>query len=261
MLMQRWKWMVAFVAACTMSAQVQSQQVPDASVATKPVMPSPESMKRAMEEAQGRLRDQQGQSLEREASRAREAISGTPRPAGMPSGNVMPDVSTLMGNRGVDPAKLAQQFGREKIESFGEDRVYRLMVFVSLAMPVESLKRLGRDVKKVGGVLVLRGFRFGIEPGNWEKSIEAMKPVAETGVELQINPALFEQFQVKMVPTMVLSPEGIADKGCSEGRCPASRLAIISGDVTLDYALNTLIDRKDSIGRLARQMSDKLELR
>jgi len=179
----------------------------------------------------------------------------------MPSTNVMPDVSSLMGKRGVDPARLAQQFGQEKIEAFGEDRVYRLMVFVSLAMPVESLKRLGRDVRQVGGVLVLRGFRFGIEPGNWERSIEAMKPVAETGVELQINPALFEQFQVKIVPTMVLSPEGIADKGCSEGKCPASKLAIISGDVTLDYALDTLIDRTDNIGRLARQMSDKLQLR
>jgi hypothetical protein len=60
---------------------------------------------------------------------------------------------------------------------------------------------------------------------------------------------------------MVLSPEGIADKGCSEGKCPASKLAIISGDVTLDYALDTLIDRTDNIGRLARQMSDKLQLR
>jgi len=224
-------------------------------------MPSAESMKRGMEEAQLRTRKQHAESLENAASKARQAGSGEPRPAGMPSTNVMPDVSTLMGTRGVDPARLAQQFGREKVEAFGEDRVYRLMVFVSLAMPVESLKRLGRDVKKVGGVMVLRGFRYGIDPGNWERSIEAMKPVAETGVELQINPALFEQFQVKIVPTMVLSPEGIADKGCSEGRCPASRLAIISGDVTLDYALNTLIDRRDNIGRLARQMSDTLELR
>ena len=109
--------------------------------------------------------------------------------------------------------------------------------------------------------MVLRGFRFGIDPGNWERSIEAMKPVAKTGVELQINPALLEQFQVKIVPTMVLSPEGIADKGCSEGRCPASRFAIISGDVTLYFAINTLMDRRDNMGRLARQMSDTLELR
>lgn len=139
--------------------------------------------------------------------------------------------------------------------------MYKLVVFASLSMPEGSLLKLGRDVKKAGGVIVLRGMKYGIAGEDWARSVEAMKPLVQTGAEIQINPALFQLFEVRSVPTMIVSPTGVADKGCTEGRCAAGQFATVVGDVSLDYAMDKLVDRKTRLGDWRARFKRSLKVR
>lgn len=246
----------------SLSAPIHAQQaMPKAEDIDKPVMPSTADIKAAMEKAKGQVAAGKAEGLDRAAARAAASPVGAGKgPAGMPSTERMPDVSQLMKGGGVDPAKLAETYGAPSQSPFlGEDRVYKLVVFASLSMPEGSLTKLGRDVKKAGGVIVLRGMRYGISGNDWTRSVEAMKPLVATGADIELNPGLFQHFGIKSVPTIVVSPAGIADKGCTEGKCAAGAFATVMGDVSLDYALDTLTDRKDAVGKLARQLYEKVQ--
>lgn len=168
--------------------------------------------------------------------------------------NLMIDAAKLMGKGGVDPSKLAESYGKPDTSLIGESRSYQVLAFVSLSMPEGSLVRLGRDAKRIGAAVVLRGMRHGLEPGTWVRSVEALKPLVDTGADIQINPGLFEQFGVRSVPAVILSPGGIADKGCVDESCSAGPVGVVLGDVTLEYALDSMAERKDAVGALARRL-------
>lgn len=192
---------------------------------------------------------------------AQRRLEGKKDQRTQPNGTKPPNIAKLMelaGSRGVDPAKMAEHYAKLPTGG-GEDRHYQVIAFVTLGMPQEGLLRLARDVKRVGGVMVLRGTKHGLDPGMWQKSLEAMKPVADTGVELQINPPLFDQFKVTRVPTIVVSPGGVSEKACGETECKNPAFGRVIGDVTLAYAMDMLADRKDGVGKLARDLGDQLQ--
>lgn len=244
----------------TSGALAQQNQMPKDSDVDKPLMPNQADVQAAMDRAREAMKGASKEQMDRAAAKsAASPIGGGRGPGGQPAAHSMPDVSTFMKGGGVDPAKLAEQYGAPTAPSMGDERIYKLVVFASLSMPEGSLLRLGRDVKKAGGVIVLRGMKYGIAGADWARSVEAMKPLVQTGAEIQINPALFQLFEIRSVPTVILSPSGVADKGCTEGKCAAGQFATVVGDVTLDYAMERLIDRKDAVGKLARQISEKLE--
>ncbi len=159
-----------------------------------------------------------------------------------------------------DPARLAQQFGMPAQAEMQENREFRLVVFASLSMPEESLKRLGADVKRVGGVIVLRGMKHGLQAGRWMESVQALKPLAETGAEVQINPRLFQRFGIRSVPTVLLAPNGVSERDCDETQqCGSGPIAAAAGDVSVGHVLDEFSDRRDSVGRLARELSRHLQ--
>lgn len=224
-------------------------------VSDRPQMPERAAIDEAMKKAGQALQDAEKAQQIKEEARKKAGAAGR---GAMPSRQLLPNVDALAGSTGVDPAKLAEKFEGTGRQGTTDERMYRLVVFASLSMPRGSLERLGRDVKKAGGVMVLRGLKYGLEPGTWSKSMAELKPIAESGVEFQINPALFDTYQVRSVPLILVSAVGIADKGCPEGQCASGPVARIHGDVSLDYALETLIDRRDGVGRVARELSARL---
>lgn len=235
-----------------------------------PAMPSASAVQEASEAARRRLnvqRDDAARRAEIRAEQARAASSGQAmRPdvanqPGLPAQATMPRLTDLaqQTKSAPDPAKLAQQFGLPAQSGQQEDRDFRLVVFASLSMPEESLKRLGRDVRRVGGVIVLRGMKHGLQAGRWMESVQALKPLAETGAEIQINPKLFLRYGIRSVPTVLLAPEGVSEGDCDlKQQCSSGPIAMAAGDVSVGHVLEEFGDRRDSVGRLARELARHL---
>jgi type-F conjugative transfer system pilin assembly protein TrbC len=149
----------------------------------------------------------------------------------------------------VDPDRIARQFSDIKGPEKREEETNELILFVSLSMPTGSLERAARDVKKTSGMLVMRGASRGVGPGKWVESIADMKPMTDNGGEVFLHPDMFDRYNIKKVPALVIAPD--AQAGCTEDAC--REFAVIYGDVSLEYALDQLTERKDSIGRIARE--------
>lgn len=134
-------------------------------------------------------------------------------------------------------------------------------VLVSFSMPEASLERLARDVKDAGVPLVFRGVPETKGPSDSKlpllnpQSLSAFQPLIESGADVQLNPELFSEFNVRQVPALIIKEESPAS---SDGCIKSAKAVIVPGDVTLGYALDRLIDRKDSIGDAARTLRAKL---
>lgn len=116
-------------------------------------------------------------------------------------------------------------------------RAPQLIVFASLSMPPESLKKLIADTAKAGGAVVFNGF-----PGNSMKAFqEGILRVVDRKDDypnIGIDPRLFRAFDVTAVPTFVVvtSDFDICDGfHCQTEVPPFDRM---SGNVTLDYVLD-----------------------
>ena len=163
----------------------------------------------------------------------------------------------LNGSEGFDPEALAEKYRTMKdAASKAAKDSNELMVFVSLSMPAASLKRIGEQAKKAGAVVVFRGLKYGLRKGAWADTMNTIKPIADTGADVQINPELFERFHVQVVPTLIVASS--APEGCQGNQCEAGSVAVV-GDVSMDYALETLTPRKDAIGRIARERDARIK--
>ncbi|NLR72137.1 type-F conjugative transfer system pilin assembly protein TrbC [Novosphingobium sp. ERN07] len=112
------------------------------------------------------------------------------------------------------------------------------IVFASLSMPEASLTRLIADTTRAGGVVVFRGF-----PGGSTKAFaEGLKRVVTSeGQEahLAIDPRLFRAFKVSAAPTFVAAGreyELCDGLDCTSATPDHDR---ITGNVTVEYALET----------------------
>ena len=103
-----------------------------------------------------------------------------------------------------------------------------LMVFVSLKMPKHSLQQWNHQVTKAGGILVLRGF----VNNSMRQTVKKIQEII--GQELQggfiVDPNKFKQFNVKVVPTVVVVNN---ENG-------STQFDSISGDVGLKAALEKI---------------------
>ena len=87
------------------------------------------------------------------------------------------------------------------------------------------------------------------------QSLSAFQPLIESGADVQLNPELFSEFNIRQVPALIIKEESSASAdGCVQG----TKAVIVPGDVTLGYALDRLTNRKDSVGEVARTLRDKL---
>lgn len=116
-----------------------------------------------------------------------------------------------------------------------------LRVFVTLNMPAASLKGLVDQAARSGATLVLRG----LKEQSMRKTVAAVHElIGERRVGWQIDPEAFTRFGVERVPTFVLLTGGAGrapDSTCTAD-CPlASSFVAIAGDVSIDYALQSMV--------------------
>ena len=113
-----------------------------------------------------------------------------------------------------------------------------IYVFVSFSMGEKGLQATLEDAKRYGAQVVLKGFK----DGSAKKTIAALMAMTEkTKYGLIIDPELFETFQVKMVPTIILSNRS---RHMEDGNSTPLHDRI-SGNVTLKYALEQFASAGD----------------
>lgn len=134
----------------------------------------------------------------------------------------------------------------------------RFIAFASLSMPPQALRDMITRVNAAGGVVVLRGF----PAGSAKLLTEALRKVAldqDQMGSVGIDPRLFRAFNVTAVPTYVVASTDfdLCDGfDCQTQVPPHDRL---SGNVTADFALETIARGGGPAARMASQYLARLK--
>ena len=180
------------------------------------------------------------------------AQSAKAGPPALQPNAVLPQQS--FSSAGVDPMRFVERAMSRAQDAPARDEPQQIMIFVSTSMPEPSLKRLAVDAARLHLPLYLRGLRYGLGQGNFQKGTEDLARFKSAGVQFQIHPQLFSSYGIERVPAIVIAPE--PKVGCTDNSCaPAS--AVVLGDVPLEYALQTLSDRADDIGAISKSALER----
>ena len=154
-------------------------------------------------------------------------------------------------------AKLLNNY-RFKSEDIKKSQIthFPLMIFVSSSIPKSSLKDLMIQAKKSGAVLVFRGMM-----GSLKNTAKFLGDISKDNVQAIIDPRLFDLFNVEVVPTVIVLKE--ATQNCqsdnNENKCQITPIHDrISGNITLDYALETIANGKSETSQIASKFLIKI---
>lgn len=112
-----------------------------------------------------------------------------------------------------------------------------LLIMVSFSMPPASLASLADQARRAGGLLVLNG----LKDGSLTATAQAVyQTFGKEGAPLQIDPRLFTRYAVSAVPAFILRTTSGDEQSCLTGSCPLNGYTKVSGDVSLDYALEQI---------------------
>lgn len=117
----------------------------------------------------------------------------------------------------------------------------QLRIFVTLDMPAASLRLLVDQAERAGAVLVLRG----LKAQSLRVTLEAVRAlIGERKLAWLIDPEAFARYGVEQASSFVLALDETTDPGsCTGARvvtCTAASFLGIAGDVSLDYALESM---------------------
>jgi len=178
--------------------------------------------------------------------------------------NVGPGTDQAAATGTIDIAAMARQGATLKSSTLAAGSgTGTLQVFITLAMPRESLQRLVEQSERAGATLVLRG----LKAQSMRLTIAAAAElIGERRVSWVIDPNAFKRFNVRAAPTFVLTLAGdgvpvmpgiptpsdplgpgkvpglpqCVGNGCTAPTSPADYLSV-SGDVSLDYGLDVML--------------------
>ena len=168
---------------------------------------------------------------------------------------------------GIDIGALARQ-GRQLPGAMnpgaGAAQEPALRIFVTLDMPQASLRRLVDQAERAGAVLVLRG----LKNQSMRQTVAAVGDLLGTRrVAWQIDPEAFEHYRVQAAPTFVLdlpsltlpNQRTVQNAQCAPGSCTDRPPYVsVSGDVSLDYALQAIARRLPMAAPRALDLLGKL---
>lgn len=184
-------------------------------VAASPVMPTDAQVASA---AQGAATRTQA-AIEKAEHQARS------QPPVMPVINLTPTDGQI-----PDPETLAKRFNEAQ-----QAKTSALFVFASFSMPKESLDRLSRQTRAANGVIVIRGMTGNSMSATVQQAAEYVKKYP--GIQFQIDPTLFKRFSITTVPTILVALDADKTKACQKQCENSDNHVMVSGDVSLDYAL------------------------
>jgi conjugal transfer pilus assembly protein TrbC len=166
----------------------------------------------------------------------------------------LPKVEVLPGPKtGIDPARIAQRYLAQPAAKAAQPALY---VLVSLSVPEASLKRIAREAATAGAVLILRGLKGDPRAHGLLATVQALRPLADTGAAVQVHPQLFSRFAIEAVPAYVLTTD--AAEHCQDDARACTPYYAVAGDVPLRYALEHLAQQGAGARELARPFLAKL---
>ncbi len=142
-----------------------------------------------------------------------------------------------------DPAAVARQLAVLPLQAAPTARLY---ILVSFSMPAASLKRLAAQAAALRVPLVLRGMAAGSLAATAQRAATIIQAVP--GTSFEIDPGPYRRFDITATPSFAI---GVPSPGCTTACLPDRDTPVITGDVTLDYALERLARTGDASAALA----------
>lgn len=134
-----------------------------------------------------------------------------------------------------------------------------LRIFVTLAMPEASLRLLVDQAQHANATLLLRG----LKDRSMKQTLASVQALIGTSkVAWQIDPEAYTRYGIRHAPTFVLT-RATAERETSPGTCTGNCVATtayfsVAGDVSLDYALDTIVRRHPDAGQVAAPFLQRL---
>lgn len=119
-------------------------------------------------------------------------------------------------------------------------RTGEIIVFVSLSMPVASLKSIYSDLLSVGGRMVVQG----LVEGSFKKMQQKM---SDLKISVDVDPTLFENYNIKSVPAVM-------------NRLSDTEFDLLRGNTRLEWVLEEFSHKGDyklQATHLLKKMRDK----
>jgi conjugal transfer pilus assembly protein TrbC len=220
---------MSILAVCFASPLAQSQ--------TSIRLPTDEEIRQAQRRAVDVLNKLPAPAVAREQTAGMPKIETIPQPAAP-----RPNIDAI--------AERYKQIAQPASEKTASD----LMVFVSLSMPKGALEKIVAQAEKSGATLMFRGLK-----GDSMKTMTAALRdlIGSRKVSAAIHPPAFQQFSVTQVPAVVLarsSAGNVLEDGCAQ----ADTFVKVTGDVTLDYALDYIERNSPAWAQMARSYRSKI---
>ncbi len=117
-------------------------------------------------------------------------------------------------------------------------------IFVTLDMPTASLRLLAAQAARIGAPLVLRG----LKDRSMRTTLAAIGRITGAGqAGWLIDPDAFTRYGIAQAPTFVVTEDVSAAPSCT-GACRAGEdWTAIAGDVSVDYAIETILRQKPAL--------------
>jgi conjugal transfer pilus assembly protein TrbC len=120
----------------------------------------------------------------------------------------------------------------------------QVIIFVSFSMPKDSLKGWMQEAEKIHAPVVIRG----LVNNSFKETLKKMTGLAhDNHGGVQLDPALFQKFQINRVPAVVVT----TSSNCLPNQSCREEYDVIYGDVHLDYALKKIAAQKDAVSSIA----------
>lgn len=170
------------------------------------------------------------------------------------------------------PPRVNPQRGAIDIEAIARGRVHLpntvaasgaaptpLRIFITLDMPRPSLQLLTDQASRAGAVLVLRG----LKSQSMRETVAVVGELIGTrNVAWVIDPEAFTRFGVRQAPTFVITlnddVNNDSEGSCGSGCVTPAAFASVAGDVSLDYALETIMRRRPEAAQRAELILKRL---
>lgn len=192
----------------------------------------------------------QQRDMDEAAKKVRLPADGAPAPSS-PRMTALPHPQMPLDLQAVARAMEHQRSAVPVMQARGG-----LLILVSFSVPETSMRLLVDQAERTGAVLTLRGY----DQGRQATMAKVQKLVGQRKVSFQIDPEAFTRFDVKQVPSFVLMAPSAGAVTCAVGMCLAKdEFVTISGDVSLDYALEQIERLAPAFAKQARALNSKLK--
>ena len=198
------------------------------------------------------------EEMQKSQNRAREAMRRIPDSDRIMRlyGGEIPSIEALPQAAAPAPdiATIAEKFKELGKASALKNEQPDLLIMVSLSMPRDALERTAEQAERAGATLVFRGLKG---DSMTQMGAEIQSIIGKRNVSAVVHPPAFQQFSVTRVPAVVIArPEAgnVLENGCSQ----AGTFVKVTGDVSLDYALEHIERKSLAWGQIARSYRNRI---